>query len=315
MSDGHRFAIATRDELWSLGANRLLLESRHSHGEALLRGAELIATDARDERLVQVCDARLERARAATSELRDARVRLVVTARRARETSVRDTIVVTRGGISIVSDAEHLSADLPLLGNAVSHAGVVVERDPTLPILWRNGSGAVLLHEAVGHAAEHGHFGGDWPAWLRVTDEPEIAFDDAGVATRGVNLLREPPACLRRESFRDVPLPRMSRVVVSESGAPFALPPARIDIQLVAGGVYEPLTQVVTLFVVHAERVDGDERQRVRPFELRATRADIARAQCGASGQPQRYPGVICSREGQEVVVGSHAPLLLTAFG
>jgi hypothetical protein len=46
---------------------------------------------------------------------------------------------------------------------------------------------------------------------------------------------------------------------------------------------------------------------------MHASRQAIARALIGAEGHPQRYPGVICSREGQELFVASHAPVLLTA--
>ena len=46
---------------------------------------------------------------------------------------------------------------------------------------------------------------------------------------------------------------------------------------------------------------------------IRATRSDIARSIVGATGDPIRYPGVICSREGQELFVGSYAPLIVTA--
>jgi hypothetical protein len=53
---------------------------------------------------------------------------------------------------------------------------------------------------------------------------------------------------------------------------------------------------------------------RVRPFALHVTRAGVARGLRGAYGRPIRYPGVVCSREGQEVVVGCSAPLLLTEF-
>src|SRR5205823_13125544 len=65
------------------------------------------------------------------------------------------------------------------------------------------------------------------------------------------------------------------------------------DVHLVAGGGYDPLTDVVTLHVA------------VPRFTIRATRAAIARALRGAAGAPLRYPGVICSREGQELFVRS----------
>ena len=49
------------------------------------------------------------------------------------------------------------------------------------------------------------------------------------------------------------------------------------------------------------------------PFQIRVPRERVARAIVGASGEPLRYPGVVCAREGQELVVGSFAPLMITA--
>ena len=54
-----------------------------------------------------------------------------------------------------------------------------------------------------------------------------------------------------------------------------------------------------------------DELLKILGANALESRANIARAFIGASGEPLRYPGVICSREGQELVVGSSAPLLL----
>ena len=67
----------------------------------------------------------------------------------------------------------------------------------------------------------------------------------------------------RRESFRDVPLQRMTEVVVSQKGAPFALPDRRIDLYYVAGGAYEPLSETVTSEVA------------VPRLTIRATRSDM----------------------------------------
>ncbi|HEX2123459.1 MAG TPA: hypothetical protein VHL59_17640, partial [Thermoanaerobaculia bacterium] len=80
------------------------------------------------------------------------------------------------------------------------------------------------------------------------------------------------------------------------------------------GGAYEPLTEEVTIRIAAADLVDDDERVRLPPFEIRESRANVARALIGAEGESVRYPGVICSREGQELVVGSSAPRMLTWF-
>jgi hypothetical protein len=109
----------------------------------------------------------------------------------------------------------------------------------------------------------------------------------------------------------------MTNVVVGHRSpvpGPGSQPASRIEILLVAGGRYEPLTETVSLSVSAADLVDGNESVRLRPFVIRETRAAVARAMRGASGPARRYPGVICSREGQELFVGSYAPDLVTEF-
>jgi hypothetical protein len=147
--------------------------------------------------------------------------------------------------------------------------------------VWQNGSAAVLLHEAIGHASEHGAGPVTWPAWLSV----------------------DAPLASRRETFRDVPLPRMTHLIARQSGAPFALPDERIDVQLVAGGAYDPLTDLVTIDIAASN---------IGAFTIQRTRTEIAASLAGATGDPIRYPGVICSREGQELFVASHAPVIVT---
>jgi len=287
-----RFAIATRDELWSHGR---LLERRLAHGIAVEDERGIVASDARDDALVAACDAAMERLRAHVVE--DARVRLVA---EATEEGVTSTMTVRLGARSIVTTPEHVAHDLALLREASFDRGEVA--DARLPLIWLHGSASVLLHEAVGHAAEHGHAPVAWPSWLRVDDE-------------GADLLHgAPPPRLRRATFRDVPLPRMTNLVARQEGAPFAWPEERIEVLLVDGGAYEPLTQTVTVRIAAARHVRADEVTPLAPFTIERTREDVARALRGATGAPLRYPGVICSREGQELVVGSHAPIMLTVF-
>ncbi|HEY0157046.1 MAG TPA: hypothetical protein VGF28_07100 [Thermoanaerobaculia bacterium] len=273
-----RFAIATREELWVHGR---LAERRLSHGEARDDEQGIVATDARDDALVSTCDRRMDELRDAVRP--DLRLRLVA---EARLDGVTSTITASLGRHSLVTDAVHLDEDVALLRRAALESEAEVR---PLPILWRNGSAAVLLHEAAGHPAEHGLPPLALPAWLQL----------------------ENPLTLRRASFRDVPLRRMTNLVVRAADAPFALPEARLEVLLVDGGGYEPLTDVVTLRVAAADLVEGDTTRRVAPFTLTRARGDFRFL--GAAGEPLRYPGVICSREGQELVVGSHAPLLVTA--
>jgi len=266
------FAIAARDELWAGGRR---IESRLTHGIARQDGNEITATDDADPALLAACNEAMARARELAQTL-DARVRVTAT-----HESVETIFIVTTNGVSIVTTSDHLNDDVALLQRVAAPASGAGGRErPPLhsPIVWHNGSAAVLLHEAVGHAAEHNAPPVEWPAWLRV----------------------EAPLAMRRESFSDVPLLRMTHLRAVAEDAPFDLPNERVDVHLVAGGGYDPLTDVVTLHVA------------VPRFTIRATRAAIARALRGAAGAPLRYPGVICSREGQELHVPSFAPLMVT---
>jgi hypothetical protein len=91
------------------------------------------------------------------------------------------------------------------------------------------------------------------------------------------------------------------------------MPSHRIEVHLVSSGAYEPLTETVTIRASIADLVEDGRRRRLPSFTFHATRQQIARALAGASGNARRYPGVICSREGQELLVGSYAPMLVTA--
>jgi len=269
------FAIASRDELWLRGA---LAESRLMHGQALQRGDRIEASDARDDRLLQLCDDAMAAARDAV--LRDARVRVVVRATRENDVeAVETTMTISIDGVSVVTTPPDAMHDYELLRAAI---GIKPrESAESLPIVWRNGSAAVLLHEAIGHANEHGAAPVAWPDWLSV----------------------DAPLVPRRQTFRDVPLPRMAHLIARQNGAPFAMPEERIEVQLIAGGAYDPVTDIVTIDV--AVSTAG-------PLTIRRSRAQIAASLIGALGEPVRYPGVICSREGQELYVASHAPVMIT---
>lgn len=250
------------------------------HGEARQRGQLIDATDARDERLVQACDDATDAVRSTIAALHDARVRAVVRATRENDVeSVEATMTIAIGGVSVVTTPADAPVDSELLRMLVEAKPAMSNR--SLPIVWQNGSAAVLLHEAVGHANEHGATPVSWPSWLSV----------------------DVPLVTRRETFRDVPLPRMTHVMARQLGAPFALPEERIEVQLVAGGAYDPLTDMVTINVSVST---------AGPFTMQRTRSQIAASLRGAAGEPIHYPGVICSREGQELYVASHAPVLIT---
>ena len=278
-----RFAIATRDELWLRGRR---IESRLSHGEAIDDEQGITASDAPDDALVEACEREMERLREAASSI-DARVRLVA---EARLDGTSATMTIAIAGMSIVTTPEHAAEDYAMLRAIAAVPATATHRD--LPIVWKNGSAALLLHEAIGHANEHEHAPIAWPDWLHA----------------------DIPLAPRRATFRDVPLMRMTHVHAMQHNAPFELPTQRIEVLLIAGGAYEPLTQEVLLRIAAADLVDENTTQRLAPFDVRATREEIARALQGAHGEPIRYPGVVCSREGQELVVPSFAPLMLTVF-
>jgi hypothetical protein len=278
----HLFAIASREELWSRGR---LIERRLDHGEAFEDEHGLIARDVADSALVAACDAAMDELRAHIID--DARVRLIA---EAGTDGLTKTITVTMNTLSIVTTPDHFAQDVALLRNAgVPPAGPGASRR-RLPFLWQHGSAAVLLHEAVGHPLEHGHAPLVLPPWLAV----------------------DVPLRRRRATFKDIPLLRMTDVIARQSDAPFMIPEERIEVSLVDGGAYDPLTQVVTLRIAAALLVEGNTITPLAPFTITEGRENIAFL--GATGEPLRYPGVICSREGQELVVGSYAPLLLTEW-
>jgi hypothetical protein len=294
------FALAARDELWIDGT---LTESRLTHGTARSAGTEIVASDEGDEELIRICDRTSDGLRPLVAPL-SCRVRtLVRVTREEGPPEVTTLLIATIADVSIVSTPAGFTRDLPLLRQLVSVRG---DRSASaaLPMAWSNGSAAVLLHEAAGHAAEHAALPVEWPAWLSVEDRS---------AAGAVDLLAgRAPLARRRASFSDVPMQRLSRVVVEQKAAPFSLPDRRIDIQLVSGGRYDPLTGQVTVHVAIADEVTGSAKARLRPFTVVAGRVEVARSLRGATGEPIRYPGVICSREGQEVYVASDAPLMLT---
>jgi hypothetical protein len=67
----------------------------------------------------------------------------------------------------------------------------------------------------------------------------------------------------------------------------------------------------VTIDVAVADLVSPKNGARRAVYSAGVTKR--SHALIGATGDPIRYPGVICSREGQEIFVGSHAPVMLTS--
>jgi hypothetical protein len=277
------YAVATLEELW-VADHRL--ERRLSYGEAHQEGDGIVATSLRDDALVAICENTMS---GALAQFTAPNRRIVV---EATAEAVTVTIVLREQGCSVVTDPEHFAADFALLQSITATPAVQnVPRD-VAALVWRNGSGAVLLHEALGHPREHGQPEIAWPAWL----ETDVRFAQ------------------RRASFRDRPLRRMQSLTAHQRGAPLSLPHRRVEVLLVDGGNYEPLTGIVRMRIAAADLIEDAEVTRLAPFTLVRTREQIAAELVGAEGESVRYPGVICSREGQEVVVPSAAPTLLTVF-
>ena len=215
--------------------------------------------------------------------------------------------------LSITTDAGNAETHLAMLRRSVELLETAEADLASCPVLWRGGSGAVLMHEALGHPAERGVFG-KWPEWLEVTDEPSSQLDDtAKRATRRILTRGEGPASLRREDFRAAPVRRMSNLVVHARVSEERLPDPRIEIWLVGGGSYDPLTDSIDLFITLAHLVEGSRARLLRPFRLTADRLELPRRLLGAYSEAAVYPGVICGDEGQRLIVGSVAPDLLVA--
>lgn len=311
------FSIVSRDERWSLGSPDILHDQRLTHGEATLFGSEILATDAVDRELLDLSEREMSAARAAILGGQSRMgARIVATARRSPSAVITESVITfSAGAVSVVTSPVHAQADRERLLRIASRQIDQSVEPHGIPMIWKNGSASVLLHEAAGHPAEHGQPAIRWPAWLSVRDEPPFDFDDANRRVAVVDLLRgEMPTAMRRSSFADVPLPRLSNVVVRHDHAPFDAPRTHLDILLIAGGRYDPLTATVSMFVAAADLVEDGVARGVRPFVIRESRERIANAIRGARGEPERYPGVICSAEGQEIFVASHAPEILVVF-
>lgn len=188
-----------------------------------------------------------------------------------------------------------------------------------LPVAWLRGTAAVLFHEAIGHPAEAGAPPVRWPGWLRVVDDPAASalvsaeFDDVGRPISSADLTRgERPAALRRESYRDEPLVRMTNLVVTAHAPAFALPDPRIDALLLGGGRWDPASDLVTIRVIRARRIADGVASPVTPFTWRAPRVAIPSLLGGGGGDVSAYPGVLCADEGQRIPVGSLAAPVVT---
>ena len=216
--------------------------------------------------------------------------------------------------VSIVSTPRSLRADVRAVADSLARPPSRDPRIATLPVVWAGGSAAVLLHEALGHPSERTAPPVKWPAWLEVADAPgddaigQLTADDCGRPVSRRDLTQgDHPSALRRWSFRDTPIMRMSNLRVTATGTPAPLPPTRVEIRLVEHGFWDPLTGEVAIRVSLAELVEGNDRSLLPRFTIHGSRSELAARIEGWFGDDVRYPGVICSDEGQPLPVGSIA--------
>jgi hypothetical protein len=350
----HIFAVVEREESWIIpGGGRAprLVTRREGHGQAITRtGSDGVRIEASDHLPAsatategQIATARHAFETGLTDELESlpfaaarldasSPIRLTLRGiasivRRDEVETIRTSLFITAsirahgGDVSVVTSTRFLLDDIGTLVAAVAAPGPLRIDSRLYPIVWRRGTAAVLIHEAIGHAAEHNASAVAWPHWLRVDDVPDVdggtrmgGIDDTGANILPVELTAGGrPSARRRASFSDLPIARMTNLVVRQKGAPWLEPLPRIEVSLVDAGRYDPLTDRVTIGVVAADLVSAIARQALQPFALSETRETIAKRLSGASGEPQRYPGVICSSEGQELVVGSFSADVVTS--
>lgn len=316
-------------------------------GASLFQGGELTASDDFEVLAASVpkrpdeIRSRLERAsevefehalRTVSAEMVEAVVRLLATAR-----------YVARDDTDLFQRSAVVAVTIPYCGESLSAAcspyrlievtrrmTALAQSEPqreiynvgSVPMIWSEGSGALLLHEALGHPVELNASPLSWPDWLHVFDDPiskgigSSILDDCGHEVEQRELTAgEQPSALRRESFRDVPMRRMTNLRVAGSSFPVEVPHRYVDIFLAGRGRYDRVTDEVSLRVLIADLVHDSRRTRLHPFALSIPRKAIPRTILGTTGGAGAvdYPGVICSDEGQQLAVGSAAPILLTA--
>lgn len=324
----HIYANHRVEELWRFGDRAELLESREDRGwaETSSRGGQIhiVASDdfsgkpeverrleppplPEKEQFRNLLGSRL-RGTGATARIASL-VRLVHTDSKDHlQRSTNATVSFPDGlalTVSAVDATNHLDAVLSLRGEEV-----VPRSGAGLAMVWRGGSGAVLLHEAVGHPAERERFH-RWPAWMEVSDEPGADTDDVGENVGPRTLTAdEPPAAMRRQDFRSVPIRRLTNLTV-RAWSGMELPDPRLEIWLVDGGMWDAARDTIRLQISGAVRIDGSVRERVSPFVFEESCQQLTARLTGATGVLTQYPGVVCSDEGQPMIVGSAAPDLI----
>ncbi|MDX1584369.1 MAG: hypothetical protein R3338_12295, partial [Thermoanaerobaculia bacterium] len=162
---------------------------------------------------------------------------------------------------ALFTTPSELEADLDRLTDAASDESRRIPLRESLPTLWVGGTAGVLLHEAIGHPA--GREPLSWPGWLSVLDDPAIASFETtvrGEPGKTADLLEEAPKQLRRASFRDHPMPRMSNLVATASDSGFVPPSMYVEISMTEGGDWDPLRDEVRVHISRAHLVSKRRR-------------------------------------------------------
>lgn len=226
---------------------------------------------------------------------------------------------VTGQLISITTTPETLSPDCSQMASLLRPLPPGQVPDD-IPILWRGGSASVLFHELIGHRSQAGLPALEWPVWLTVSDQPfaegvgRMVVDDTGASPRAALLTKgQQLQCRRRQTFRDMPLIRMTNLICETAGLPLRVPEQRIEVWLVEHGSYDSDSDRASLNISLADHVDGSTRRRLPPFRIESGAEQIAAALVGGRGPLTRYPGIVCGDEGQRIPVGSWSMELLTA--
>lgn len=347
----HAFAHVTEDESWLVGARTECLRQGFDQGWAVARDFKgTLAIQGSDtfqpgplgtweESAEQLREALVRSAALdsmpilrtiSTFSADDQQVRIIKSGRYVSSTvrghfSTSFTITISRRDpvtgerISITTSPETLSPDCIQLASLLKPlpAGELPE---DIPILWRGGSASVLFHELIGHRSQTGLPALKWPLWLTVSDQPfaeglgRMIVDDTGVSPRAALLTKgQELQCRRRQTFRDMPLVRMTNLICETAGVPLRVPEERIEVWLVAHGSYDSDSDRVSLNISLADHVDGSTRRRLPPFQIESGAEQIAAALVGGRGPLTRYPGIVCGDEGQRIPVGSWSMELLTA--
>src|SRR6266568_5498143 len=139
------FAMVRRDELLVRG---VLEESRINYGQAVERGGEIVARNRIDDpttlaSLRDACEEEMGRVRKSIRAMPDARVRGVVTA---TTEDFESTIAITVDGVSVVTSSDGAVTEYDRLKHLVCGPASAGRLKPArTPLVWRNGSAAVLL--------------------------------------------------------------------------------------------------------------------------------------------------------------------------